>query len=531
MRKNLTLAKTFIRYSLQEGNYYATMFADLGSASFLDYIVKKQGLFTGMELKNRMAQSVAQIVQYYPSEYITNECLAYYNTNKENLLASIDVNELTVKPNYTSTFFSKNNITGLNYNLCKNMLKHAIIIPKEIAFDVLETSELTKNANVKLAQATNLIIRNHILLEDKLGWYSIGSVPFTYFMMKNNNMFVDNSINYEEIEAKAQEYVSNTVAHGSKDNGNKNVPFEKNKWAQIENGAGFAVAYATSAISKYGLYNLLPGFSNIRESINSYLDKTYRDLLLDGEKKSDSDKKSILKNLVDKLSKVSENENESAKLHKFTAKVGKFFSNPLVVHTIFVILSYLAAIGIWKMGFSVIFISSIITLILFKIVMYSLMVLKHFIVSLFMVAWAFASGNNGMIKTKNFIRETIIVAIYPSIVVLGVFVFIFSYELFQVLYTLVVNILIEGQIRLVDIMGGTKSSIDSFSSYFTLDIFRYFIEIMIDIFSFFIAIATIYKFPENALNMMGLRDSVAVDMSKQAQEVASKGEKNVNPLA
>ncbi len=530
MRKNLTLAKQFIRFSVQEGSYYATMFTDLGSASFLDYIVKKQGLFTGLELKHRLSQSIIQLVQYYPSHQITRECASYYNTDFNNLISASDINELTANDNYNSNFFKNNNIKGINFNLCIKSAKNILIIPHDVAYNLYETDSISKNANDYLSSATNNIIKNHIALEDRLGWYSVGAIPFTYFMMKKYDMFATKPIDYDEIEKKAKTLVTNIGLKNS-DSIRKHSVYEdlfsEKTVASIKNFAGKWIARGTSYIAQVGFYNMLPGFSSIRESINKYLNNTYRDML-EVDKKDDDGLKNMISNVIGGITKIS----PIGWVAKLISKTKELvMTSPVLAHTIFIMISYAVAIGIWKMGFSILFISSIITLILFKIVIYGIMVLKHFTISLFVVAWAFASGNNGLIKSKNFIRETIIISIYPSIVVLGVFVFIFSYELFQTIYMFVINILIEGQFKIVDIAGHTLASVDNTLAYFTLHSLRYMTEIIIDIFSFVLALATIQKFPENVLKMMGLQDSTTIDMSRQAHETSQKGDKHVNPLS
>lgn len=527
MRKNLTLAKQFIRFSVQEGSYYATMFTDLGSASFLDYIIKQQGLFTGLEIRNKLSQSIIQLVQYYPSHQITKECLAYYNTDYNSLISASDINQLTVNNNYSSNFFKNNNIKGLNFNLCVKSAKNLLIIPHDVAYSLYETKSITDNSNDYLSSAMSNIVKNHIALEDRLGWYSVGAIPFTYFMMKRYDMFRDKPIDYEAIEDKAKNFIKNTGLKDSdsiRKHGLADKIFGVHWWTSAFSNVGELVGHGTSYIAHFGFYNMLPGFSSIRGSIYNYLDTTYRDLV---EEKKDG-AKGLISSIISTVTNFV--------YLGWTVKLISMFNSglvghPVLAHTLFLIISYAVAIAIWKLGFSVLFISSIITLILFKIVIYGIMVLKHFTISLFVVAWAFASGNNGMIKTKNFLRETIIIAIYPSIVVLGVFVFIFSYELFQTIYMFIINILIEGQLKLVDIAGHTLTDVDNTLASFTLHSLRYMIEIMIDIFSFVLALATIQKFPENTLKMMGLQDSTTIDMSRQAHETAQKGDKNVNPLS
>jgi len=527
MKKNLTLAKQFIRFSLKEGSYYATMFADLGTASFLEYVTKKQGLFTGEEIRNKFASDVSQIAYYYPSYKITKECLSYYNIKLDDLLSSMDKQSLTINKNYNSSFMSSNNINSYSYNLCKKSAKLNIIIPKDIAYSAFETDARIKNIDDTMSKSINLLVRNHILLEDRMGWFNVASVPFTYFMMKNNDMFITNPIDIEEIEEKVERYSNNMGMKSGSDI--KDKDFGAFVDSAIDKGDKF-FALGANFITKYAMYNVLPGFSSIRNSINNYLDNTYRDLLLEKNEEEKISKKSI--NTLQIVIRILSNYGKKMIPLKLISSINRTLINhPVFAHTLFVVLSYMIAIGVWKMGFSIIFISSIITLIGVKIVMFTISVIKHFTISLFVVVWAFARDNNGILKATRYAIETIVLAIYPSIIVLGVFIFIFSYELFYTLYGFITNILLEGEMKVVSLNAVANISVDSFLSYFTLYTLRDFTEIMIDVFSFFVAISTIYKFPENVLKMFGLDDTIAHNLNKQTEEISQRGERNVNPLS
>jgi len=82
-------------------------------------------------------------------------------------------------------------------------------------------------------------------------------------------------------------------------------------------------------------------------------------------------------------------------------------NNPIMLHQLFFQISYLVAMGIWKSGFVLVFLSAIAMIIGLKIVLYVVNVMVHFFISPFIVIWAFAtSPDGGAAKIKNYLRDT-----------------------------------------------------------------------------------------------------------------------------
>ena len=225
---------------------------------------------------------------------------------------------------------------------------------------------------------------------------------------------------------------------------------------------------------------------------------------------------------------------------KSAAGTGPGTGDPIKLHKLFVKISYFVAMAIWKSGFILVFLSAIAMIIGFKIVLYMINVMVHFFISPFIVMWVFAtSPDGGAAKIKNYLRDTLIYMMYPTIIVIGVFMFIFAYELFYSIYGFITSMLIEGQTRAVElgIIAGddNKTSTTDISKreMASLAIFalRDITEILIDLLSVYVAILTINKFPELVLKMMGVNDSAVLMLPQANEAMQSKGGGNVNPLS
>lgn len=212
------------------------------------------------------------------------------------------------------------------------------------------------------------------------------------------------------------------------------------------------------------------------------------------------------------------------------------FDDPVSLHKAFMVISYLVAMSIWKSGFIIIFLSAIAMIVGLKVVLYVINVMIHFFISPFIVLWAFAtSPDGGMSKIKNYLRDTLIYMLYPTIIVIGVFVFIFSYELFYSIYGFITSVLVEGQLKAVELGIAAahpghdlKKAEMSFLSVYAL---RDITEILIDLLSVYVAFMTINKFPELVLKMMGMGDSAVIMMPQANEALQNKGGGSVNPLS
>jgi hypothetical protein len=214
--------------------------------------------------------------------------------------------------------------------------------------------------------------------------------------------------------------------------------------------------------------------------------------------------------------------------------INKIDEDPIMLHMAVQFVSYTAAMATWKKGFVIVFLSAIAMIIGLKLILYVVDVMIHFFVAPFIALWAFTATDSGAGKIKNYLRDTLIYMLYPTLIVIGVFVFIFTYELFYTLYGFIINVLIEGQLTMVSNAVASKPS-GSLSNeamgFLSLYSLRDMTELFIDILSVYVAFEMIFKFPERVLKMLGLGESTALSMTQSTEKLSSKGGGSVNPLS
>jgi len=541
MAGNSSLIKGFIRYTMEKGSYFGTMMADLGTDAFLQYVIQKQGLNNGLKERNNLVRSLQTMVYYYPALEIANECRRLTGLSDDRLTsgnANISIDPEHAK---TSVFLADNGITELSSGLCKSMIDRTANTIYNIELDIQDLNDMiNKDIPIRI-QATSALVKNHILLQKELGWMNIVAVPYTYFMMKNQELFFESSLDIKGIEAKTKKFIRTTGLRDSEGT------LASTTWVRDITQTRLNVSKAdkdgeqnSKEYTRLAVYNFLPGFTSIRNEVLQRIQSLYSDILrlerIEGKTSTrTTDFQEFLEKLIDKAQKYYSDTRHIYGQKKLYEMIKEGTNDPIRLHQAFMVISYVVAMSIWKSGFIIIFLSSIAMIIGLKVVLYVINILIHFFISPFIVVWAFAtSPEGGMSKIKTYMRDTLIYMLYPSIIVIGVFVFIFSYELFYSIYGFITSVLIEGQLDAVSnailATNGAKPT-QAEMSFLSVYALRDITEILIDLLSVYVAFMTINKFPELVLKMMGLGDSAVIMLPQANEAIQSKGGGNVSPLS
>ena len=542
MRTNASLIKDFIRYAMEKGSNFGTMVSDLGTDAFLEFIIQKQGLYSGMSEKNKFIESVREMIYYYPQLAILRECTNQFDIPLDRLASINNLDAFTINPGYnrtSSTYLDNQKLESLSMKLCTKMIRDIKVGPEQLSVTIAMIKQKLASVQVLRTQATTYLIENHIALQDELGWMNIISVPYTYFLMKHQELFFEKSLDFKDLESYAQTFTDNLGLRDG-DDVLDNIPWHApRKIAQERLISVQEIAKQNEKFTRFAFYNFLPSFTQIKSEIMLRLQSLYSDILRIGAQRSSTTKyntymkkyKELLVQAVDFSSKVYKGPYEPGVLKHMISNIEH---DPIMLHQTILFVSYTMAMAVWKSGFIIVFLSAIAMIIGFKIVMYLIDVLIHFFVSPFMVLWAFTAGEGGATKIKAYLKDTLVYMIYPTIIVVGVFVFIFAYELFYSVYAFIINVLIEGQLKAIsNVISTTLSGNETKEamSYLSLYSLRDLTDILIDLLSVYVAFVTIHRFPELVLKMLGLGDSNAVAMTHTVEKLSGKGSGSVNPMS
>ncbi len=536
MSKNKTIIKYVIRESAEQGSNFATMLSDLGLDAFLSFVVKKQNIYSIDGIRKTFQSDVAHMSMYYPAYETVKQCRLFYNTSDADFYNAVSPVTLNVEENWKNELFAKsNNISNLSYNLCKKAFTIVGVAPHDLFLTIAETDERINDIDEVMAKAVNQLVLNHIAIQDKMGWVNTFNTPVSYFVMKHGDMFLSKGVDYDAIEKKAKSMVGSLGVQGE-----ESIKMED----MAETYSKTRVAYGTvtdelqekgstfvSFFSSLMIYNVLPAFSAMQEGIQGHFDKVYGDMYKisqgntvkkDGGAVGEALKGAIngIKGMVGVLP-----------IGKFMDWVIPDIDNAFAWRSLILFASFMLAIYAWKLMFAIVFISTVAIMLLLKTVLYFKDLMLHVITSVFVMVWAFAKqGGQGEQKMIGFARDTLVLMIYPSLIVLSSFTFIFVYEMFTVLYTYLMTIMLEGQKTTVSLMTVANSNTDTFTAYMNLNSIGYMSEILVDIFGLFIATMTIMQMPEYILKKLGINESESMMISSNAEKVSQRGEKFSNPL-
>ena len=539
MSKNKTIAKYIIRETADMGANFGTMLSDLGLDSFLSFVIKKQNVMSTQEIAKNFQGQISEITMYYPAYHTLLTCRKQYGIQDVDFINSVKIPAISDKWNDGAgdTFATKNNISNISYQLCRKAYSVSSSAPYDMAFAVTEAKEKLNNMDNVMAKSVYQLAINQIAMQDKLGWVNTFSVPVSYFIMKNSDMFLSKGVDYDSIEEKAESMVR---AVGVKDNSAITTDDTDGGLGSIAgiyyNGFSDKMAKGfsqmTSYLGSFMLWNILPAYAQMRNAVNEWLTSIHQgklEIALQEDGKSSNMKgfSAMIKRVIYK------NAGKAGFIGKIIQMMQALQSPKSVIlwKTLIMIGSFLIATYLWQKMFAIMFISTVSILLLLKTVLYFKDLILHVITSVFVVVWAFTrQGGQGESKMTNFLRDTLILMIYPSLIVLSAYVFIFTYEFFSTVYTYLMSFMIEGQKATVSLMATANNDTESIRAYMNLYSLQHLSEILVMVFGFFIAIITIMQLPEYTLKKLGISENETMMISAGSEKVSGKGERFSSPF-
>ncbi len=559
IRTNASLSKIMIRMAMDTGADFGTMISDLGTDAFLRYVVQQQGINNGLREGENVIKSVLSLVYYYPAYEIVNLCRYQTGLSDDRILSgqgSVAISSEFSKDSEAGTsstgkydFYEHNHIALISDSVCQKMILQTENTFQNIYKNLRALLAMIHDDKFLRLEATYNLVDNHIKLQQQLGWMNIASIPYTYFMMKNQNLFYESRVDYAAIAQESEQYARNLGLRGGQD------AIDSTLWIKniTQTQDRLKLKDDNSVVKQYtrlAIYNFLPGFSSIRNEVLQRIQSLFSDILRMGRSNNNKN------NNIDITHLNSFNDFLNTMMHtavRYYGDAKKLFNiadmgdklrvalqpngkgNAVVLHQIFYQISYLVAMAIWKSGFIIVFLSAIAMIVGIKIVLYIINIMVHFFISPFIVVWAFAtSPDGGATKIKNYLRDTLIYMLYPTIIVIGVFMFIFAYELFYSIYGFITSMLIEGQTKVMENAALTTyhaTNTDVEMGFLAVHALKDITEILIDLLSVYVAFLTINKFPELVLKMMGVGDSAVIMLPQSSEAIQSKGGGSVNPLS
>ena len=535
---NNTMIKEVIRKIATEGSRFATAFSDTGLAAYLRFVAHKEYLVTAANIKNEITGTILPRQVYFLYENpLANICIKTFGAKNANDYKIGDPNK-KVDPDFikNNDFFKTNKLVSLNPQYCDTVVKEIFALPYEQYTSLLALSEQLNDLDNEMAYATEIMTYNLYSLQQKFGWINVFTVPFSYYIMKYNDMFLDKGIDYEKVNKKAKEYVKN---FNLKEAGMVGFPQESN-WETLDTVGNAAAALSDKVagmVMSVGTsmtgYFMMPGFKQIFDFIQSTLDGMLNAKLLGDIRDELRKRRSVVnilgkvKSVVGKIVSFATRFTPVGIVSKMSGFISNAFSDPALLKLAIPLIAFLGAVVFWKFLFKVFFITLISFIILLKIVLYFVDLLVYFVVSIFVVLWAFTIQSQQLIL--NYLKRGLVLLVTPTLIVFTTFIFIFVYELMNVLYIYLLNVFIEVQSINNEAYNKASWQVSGLGAEATMGALSSFIELVIQLIAVFLAYVVIYKGTDWILETIGLGDSKLIT-SQATQETTQKGERYANPL-
>ncbi len=361
----------------------------------------------------------------------------------------------------------------------------------------------------KKSEALKFITLNMLLLQEKMGWINIITLPTVYFFLKSAGLLQLYLDEYDNIEKASKEMAKDMFYHKEDMTHDRSLYDDLNEFGDsssllINQGIGF--------LTSMYVYNILPGFNPIQSGlydffINSKISST------------------IILGIIDKLSLMPSMLNISQRANRFFdfSRNNEGATSAIIDNTVGFFGSYWLAKEIYNFGISILFIVLISLTILLKILYFFIEVIYHFLVTTFQIFWAMKVTKEWD-KLMLWLKRTIILLTFkPLIIVLVSVFFIFAYELFVSIYYMSIGFLVENLttiFSLYNVADISDDSMYSFFAYMQITTIEETFNIMLYPFLIILAFKLIIGADEQILNQWG--DSDSSQVGNQMKEFLAK---------
>ncbi len=543
-----TPAQEFLRYFVQQGNYFGNLVGDYGMHAYLTLVSYKQGMMNNLDdfylaassdlrsVANRKMRLGAQ-VNFYNSvcrdyyKTVEGTMLLSKQTTKKNSLWGSDDDEI-LKKRYGI------NADRLDFKACAKMEQeiqnatNSIVAKIDTARINIETTKTLFNQDSDARKDFQRYINTMVYTQNQFGWVDSPIVPISYFFFKNADYFAYN----EKIanENKNSNVFKNAVKNYNDNDEEKGAITRAGEWMtdKVASGVGFMI---TSSF-----WFVVPGFEGIYKNTKESLMSMYVGNVQIYNALVDKDGETGMGILSKTIGMV------SGMVSKITSRIpgyGKLISvasdmikpdpkKSALVAMLISVFSLLLAIVVIKMVIEGISIAIIAVFLAIKITLFMLEILFFYFVAP-AIGIFYAIMNNG--QSKNFVgtyfQNLGILAMTPMLITITTYLIIVVSEFLRSFFLGLIHLFIEL------LNTGSKDLYESSDSAFGSVIQKILKISMIDgissVFIYFsvmvVATIMIFNFRDWFTKLVGI-DSAMNIMKEGGNEMKQGVTKYVNPV-
>lgn len=532
-KERMTIFKYIIIHFAQVGNSFATATSNAAVVSYADYLTGRQNIFKSRaELGRDLKKSYLHMFQAQKDyAFLLDICIPMYadgfnqrktfnlsdeqldlymtkqiNTGDWNLGAASSIDSM-------DEFYTESGMSSINPSVCRileNEYKKEAISAVETFHDIAHKVQTTER---DVGVGTELVIHNMFIMQSFLGWINAATMPISYFLLKQANLFAD-----DDTSPSLSDRISNSRDIADKQQTDFSESSKTSTSASsVLDSMSKAGGKVVAAPLSYSVFFMAPGFAELQKYLSTMLYNIF-DKDEKGNARTDSGTMKItstfIKNLINKIPMAKSKD----------LIFGTISSRPVI----FMVSTYLATF-MYMFTINIIFMSLISMLILVKVILYFVDLLKYVFVSPFIAVWS-ASAGRGHDKMMAFVGQGAVLTLYPTLIVISSVIFIFAYELMQMLSGMLIGSLIsqlETQYSILNSSTGAWSN--GYIDYLKIYTLEQSLALTMLLVSLFIAYKIIYEGPTWFLSLFGYKEGESHG-SQMIREVSERANRTSNPV-
>ena len=518
--ESATISQNAIRYFANKGNLWANTTSDYLLYAYLRYLESKSAFFaTGHteELNGDLTQLLrgTYTLKKY-SDFYNYICLPMFKDSLDVETGLLGKNgKVAAQLGDPASVLLKEhlNFGMVNYNLCRKIESDINSRTSEllgeysnIKFDadvMLKTLE-TETSDELFDRQVGFREFSEIMgfMQNKIGWINVASVPisYTFFTTGSSNLILD-GIKEEVYDTREGR---NTIV-GKYRNKKSGDDF-------VSDNEGLAGSFF-SAINGAFVYMILPGFNDAVSTLDGKLNEVFVTKLENGETDSKSFIRSVTKNSFRMVSKAFGVVPIFGTMKKFILKmISK--APEFLIYIILYVISFMIILALYKLMIAIATMVILSTVILIKITLFFIELLIYFLISDAVIFWSIVSERSEYMKT--FLGKGLItLLITPTLIVISVYVYIFTINLLTELYNFMIrntnDMLVMANETII--RQNAKTGFDLTNGYatalakqFNISIYTAFGGMVVELFGIILSIIVIFKFKDWILRMVGYQD-------------------------
>lgn len=452
MQLQTSVAKMLIGYLANIGATIADVATNSATVVYMDYLFKATNTQSYDDIVQNLNSNRRTLVeQAVLQAFFKDNCVQPYQTNYnkfgsfQGATSDEDARWGNVTSFSTSGLFFPNGTGIISPLLCKKLEANLVINRQYLENAKKSTEKMITNlektitgghSNTTLAQ---VYVDTQLVGAKSIGWFQASTLPVSHVFMLNSNI-INNAYDGFNRSTKGEAVTTSLISKTNdmySANGENNLSealYDK----EPTSGMGNAIFKFGTMLFSYQIYNIMPHFSDMLDSIQKYINGVSDRAIELTSSIFPPSKLANMSKFLDYANSAMERINSKNKnVKNQLMEAGKDSMQELFVY----VASFGIAVYLYKLMMSAIFAGVITLLSILKISLYFWDVFMHYFVSPLIVAWQITIQDKTD-KVNAWVVDGFVIYVFkPTLIVFSFFMYIISFEILLSVYGLIFDVM------------------------------------------------------------------------------------------